>query len=50
MNETMIEKLLQIKKRFEIRGSSYLMNLKKNKMMIKEKLEFLLRNNGGFLF
>jgi 5'-3' exonuclease len=50
INDSMIEKLLQIKKRFEICGSGYLMDCKKNKMMIKDKLEFLLRNNGGFLF
>ena len=50
MNDTMIEKLLQIKKRFEICGSGYLIDFKKNKMMIKDKLEFLLKNNGGFLF
>ena len=58
MNESAREKLLEIKKRFEIRGSIYLSELKKmildkiqkNKNMIQEKLEFLLKNNGGFLF
>jgi len=51
MNDLMKEKLLEIKKRFEIGGSVYLSDLKqKNKVMFKEKLEFLLRNNGGFLF
>jgi len=54
MNETMKEKLLEIKKRFEIHHFGYLSEWKKtiqkNKMMMKEKLEFLLKNNGGFLF
>ena len=54
MNETMKEKLLEIKKRFEIHNFGYLSEWKKtiqkNKMMMKEKLEFLMKNNGGFLF
>jgi len=54
INESTREKLLEIKKRFEICGSIYLSELKKtvqkNKVMFKEKLEFLLKNNGGFLF
>jgi 5'-3' exonuclease len=54
MNETMKEKLLEIKKRFEIHHFCYLSEWKKtiqkNKIMMKEKLEFLLKNNGGFLF
>lgn len=54
INESTREKLLKIKKRFEINSSVYLSELKKtvqkNKVMFKEKLEFLLKNNGGFLF